>query len=207
MRPHLEARVAALLALTAPASADAPPPGTRTSKTHPIRVDWVAEDVGRGGRLGLTFAPGKRAPSWQGTPWFRDLAADLDRLAEGYGAGALVSLVEEDELGMLGIPGLVPEAEARGIAVLRLPIPDGDVPSMEAARQVSQAALSLARSGQRVIFHCRGGLGRAGTLAACTLTRMGLSAEAAIARTRAARPGAIENTKQERFVEAFAAAL
>lgn len=203
MRAEIERSIDTLLALVE-ADEEAIPAGARTSASHPIRVDWVAEDLGRGGRLGLTFAPGKRAPSWQGEPWHRDLGADLDRLREGFGVDALVSLVEEDELGQLGIPELVGEAEARGIGVIRLPIPDGGVPSLEAAAQVAQAALSLARSGRRVVFHCRGGLGRAGTLAASTLLRMGLSPEAAIQRTRAARPGAIENAAQERFIGALA---
>ena len=205
-RDRIEAACDTLLSLATPAHAP-PPPGARTSSTDPIEVAWIAEDVGgRGGRLGITFAPGKQAPSTLGRPWHRDLAADLDRLVERHGAGVLVSLVEEPELGMLGIPELVAEAEARGLAVLRLPIPDGDVPHPRAAAQAAQTALSMARAGHRVVFHCRGGLGRAGTLAACALMASGLPAQAAVARVRSARPGAIENRRQERFVEGFHAA-
>jgi ADP-ribosyl-[dinitrogen reductase] hydrolase len=57
-----------------------------------------------------------------------------------------------------------------------------------------------------VVIHCRGGLGRAGTLAACVLRSEGVPARAAIARVRSARPGSIENAAQEAFVAAFVVA-
>ncbi len=112
-----------------------------------------------------------------------------------------MSLVEDEELEHLGIPTLVASAEARGIAVLRLPIPDGGTADPSRAGQIVQAAASLARSGRHVVFHCRGGLGRAGTLAACTLVHLGWTPDEAIAEVRRARPGAIENRAQERFVQ------
>ncbi len=183
------------------------PRAARTSETDPIAVSPVPADLGdRGGRLGVTFAPGKKAPSSFGGHWHRDLPADLGRLAGRYGVDVLVSLVEEDELVLLGIPDLVQEAERHGIAVLRLPIPDGGTADPGAARQVIQAAASLAMSGRHVVFHCRGGLGRAGTLAACALVHLGVRPDDAITTVRRARPHAIENVHQERFVRDFAAA-
>jgi protein-tyrosine phosphatase len=57
-----------------------------TSETHPIRVDWLPTSgaLGAGGaQVGLTFAPGKKAPSLLGGPtWRRDLLADLTRLRD-----------------------------------------------------------------------------------------------------------------------------
>ncbi len=202
-RARIDHAVDRLLALAPGAEAPAarPPSGARTSATDPIAVAWLPIDLGsRGGRLGLTFAPGKHAPSTLGRPWARDLEADLHRLREGHGVDVLVSLVEDAELSWLRIPGLVGAAEARGIAVLRHPVVDGGVPDPEAAAQTIQAAVSLARSGRSVVFHCRGGLGRAGTFAALALKRLGLSTAAAIEQVRAVRPGAIENHAQEHFL-------
>ncbi len=204
-RDRIEQAVAVLVDL---AGATPPPPpaptGARTSETDPIQVAGIVSDLGgRGGRIGVTFAPGKHAPSTLGRPWHRDLAADLDRLREGHGVDALVSLVTDEELRWMRIPDLVPEAESRGIAVLRLSVPDGGTPDRAAASKVVQAAVSLARSGRHVVFHCRGGLGRAGTMAACALVELGTPAEAAIAQVRRARPGAIENRQQEDFVRRF----
>lgn len=50
----------------------------RTSQTHPIRVDWLPENLaGMPGWLGMTFAPGKSATSAFDNPWQRDLATDV----------------------------------------------------------------------------------------------------------------------------------
>lgn len=205
-RTRIEDAASALMQLAGITAAEAMtvPRGARTSDTHPISVAWVAEGLGRGaGRIGVTLAPGKKAPSLFGLPWHRDLAADLDRLSDIHCVDILVSLVEADELTALGIPDLVSQAESRGIAVVRLPIPDCGVPDGAAAAQVACVARSLARSGRRVVFHCRGGLGRAGTMAACTLRAMGMPARPAMAQVRAVRPGAIETRGQERFVLEF----
>lgn len=207
-RERIEAAVASLLALTDTGTSTAQgaaPHGARTSETDPIFVSPLPTRTGgQGGRLGVTFAPGKKATSGFGRRWHRDLDTDLDRLVSHFGVDALVSLVEEEELTMLGIPSLVDRAEARGIAVLRLPIPDGGIAERSAAQQVVQAAVSLARSGRHVVFHCRGGLGRAGTLAACAIVQLGGTPDDAIAAVRRARRGAIDNGRQERFVHDFA---
>src|ERR1700726_4324710 len=46
--------------------------------------------------------------------------------------------------------------------------------------------------GSDVLVHCRGGLGRAGTIASRLLIELGMVPETAIARVRAFQPGAIE---------------
>lgn len=175
----------------------------RTSLSHPIEVAWLPLDLP--GKIGVTFAPGKRSSSLYGTPWDRDLDADLNRLAGLYRVDLLMPLVEDFELNDLKIPNLQEEAERRGMVVWRLPIPDGGTPSVEGARQVARLALSFARAGRRVMIHCRGGLGRAGTLACCCLVTLGRSPAEAIRLVRSVRPGAVENAGQEQFVETFAA--
>ena len=59
---------------------------------------------------------------------------------------------------------------------------------------------SILRSGSDVLVHCRGGLGRAGTIAARLLVELGLEPAMAIASVRRVRPGAIETSDQEKFV-------
>jgi protein-tyrosine phosphatase len=59
---------------------------------------------------------------------------------------------------------------------------------------------------ETIVIHCVGGLGRTGTIAACCLAALGQSPEYAIDAVRAARPGAIQTSFQERFVPRFAAA-
>ena len=58
------------------------------------------------------------------------------------------------------------------------------------------------RRGERVLVHCRGGLGRAGSVAARLLVEFGAAPNEAIRQVRVARPGAIETREQEQWVHA-----
>ena len=55
-------------------------------------------------------------------------------------------------------------------------------------------------SGRKVLIHCRGGLGRSGMIAVRLLVEMGEKPADAIKQVRAARPGAIESSDQEKYV-------
>ena len=128
---------------------------------------------------------------------------DLDRLRAVYKTDALISLVEESELGHLQIPDLVKEASLRNIAVYRSPIIDGSIPTITQANHIAQFAVTLSRAGQNVVFHCKGGLGRAGTLCAISLLHLGYNPQQAIDWVRQQRPGAIENHTQEGFIHSY----
>ncbi len=131
---------------------------------------------------------------------------DLDRLGHEYQCGVLVPLLEDEELAALQIVGLIPAAEARGWEVLRFPIPDGGTPSdLDEVIALVTSITDAARRGQNVVIHCKGGLGRAGTIGGCVLAASGKSAEEALAGVRQARgPNAPETIAQQRFVHTFA---
>ena len=178
----------------------------RTSESDPIRVDYLpVEAVMLRGRIGVTLAPG-RNDQGHFALWQRDLDADLARLRDVYRTGMLVSLVEDDELALIGIADLVERAQTLD-EVLRFPFADGGVPSsLDATAALVERIVERARDGRNVVIHCRGGLGRSGLVAACCLVALGHGAREAIAATRAARKGAIENLAQEEFVGRFAGA-
>ena len=175
--------------------------------TKAIYVDFLdAQDTGLPGRIGMTIAPGKKADGW----WDRDLDTDLERLRAEYGCDLLASLMEDDEYRWLQIEDIFVRAPAHGIAVLRFPIEDARPPrdgEMPQFIELIGQILEAARGGQTVVIHCRGGLGRTGTVAAASLVALGHAPAEAIARVRAARPGAVETRGQERWVEAYAIAL
>ena len=177
----------------------------RTSTTHPLQIATVdvPPGVGRGfGQVGLTFCPGKKQPHAMTGGWDRDLGADLD-VVEQWGAAALVSLIEPHELVSLGVPTLGDEVSARSMTWLHLPIRDVSTPGAAFETSWTEHGESLRarlRDGFNVVVHCKGGLGRAGMIAARLLVELGMEPKEAVREVRAARPGAIETRLQCDYV-------
>ncbi|MFC4296144.1 ADP-ribosylglycohydrolase family protein [Novosphingobium tardum] len=174
---------------------------TRTSLSHPLKIDTVAVGPGMGS-IGITFCPGKTQPAALTGGWARDLGIDLDAIA-AWGATAVVTLVEQHELDQLGVADLGAQVQARHMDWLHLPIPDVTAPGSGFERawiELGAALRARLRSGFNVVVHCKGGLGRAGTVAARLMAELGHDPRSAIAAVRAARPGAIETSAQQAHV-------
>jgi ADP-ribosyl-[dinitrogen reductase] hydrolase len=178
------------------------PEAVRTSTSHPLRIDAVPAGAGE---IGITFCPGKRGPGSAGFVWRRDLEQDLDVVAD-WGARAVVTLIEDFEFGLLGVPTLGQRIRARGIEWFHWPVVDLRPPDARLEAGWSRECPRLLHhlhAGGRIVVHCRGGLGRSGTVCARLLVAMGRTPAQAIECTRRARPGAIETPDQERYVRAL----
>ena len=148
---------------------------TRTSLTHPLRIDAVPCG---GGLLGMTMCPGKQVKSDFGPPWERDLALDM-RVISDWGASTLVSLMEEHEFHEFRVQDLGDVAEASGLEWHCIPIRDVHAPDERFERLWTYSGHILRRtlaSGERIVLHCRGGLGRTGTVGARLLIESGVLA-------------------------------
>lgn len=185
-------------------------PVVRTSTTHPLRIGAVTlgPDLGR---VGVTFCPGKHQQASMTGIWQRDLGTDLDAI-RAWGATHLVTLVERWELSELHVTDLPEAAASRGLHWHHFPIVDGTIPSDStdgAWSELADVLRSGLQRGESVVFHCKGGLGRAGTMAARLLLHSGASrdAEDAVARVRAARENAVETAIQERYLLRLADAM
>ena len=172
----------------------------RTSDSHPLQIAFV-ETPGNG-RIGMTFCPGKHDPKAMTGPWDRDMRTDLAAITN-WDAIALVTLMESDELDLLGVSGLGDMALSQGLDWYHLPIQDVSVPNIAFEAQWVDAGRALRSQllvGQSIVVHCRGGLGRTGMVAARLLVELGEKPVTALYRVRAARPGAVETVEQEQYV-------
>ena len=156
--------------------------------TYPVAVPET------GGTIIITPCPGKRQ---------RDLGLDLDRL-KSMGAEAVITMVQGRELDLLSVCDMGTRCEERGLIWLHCPIPDFDGPGAAFERAWADAgprARDILRRGGTVVSHCRGGIGRAGTVASRLLIELGAATpEEALRRVRTARPGAVETWEQEQHV-------
>jgi ADP-ribosyl-[dinitrogen reductase] hydrolase len=134
--------------------------------------------------------------------WARDLGLDLDAI-EAWGAVAVVTLIEHHEIVSLNVERLGEEVRRRHMHWLHLPIADFSVPgpAFEAAWiDAGEGIRARLRDGFDIVVHCKGGLGRAGLVAARLMVELGDTPEVAITAVRAARPGAIETAAQADYV-------
>lgn len=173
----------------------------RTSDTHPLRIDYVPVPNATG-KIGLTFCPGKRCEGLYGGTWDRDLAKDL-AVIEGQAGKVLITLMEQHEFAILGVPEFPNALKGSTVEWLHLPILDMNVPDDKFEHQWSMVSPRLhARlaEGDTIVIHCRGGLGRTGLIAARMLVEAGLSPVDAVAAVRSAREHSIETYAQEHYV-------
>jgi hypothetical protein len=175
----------------------------RTSQTHPLQIAEVRASPSHG-RIGITFCPGKHDDAALTGAWARDLATDLGVIAK-WGARLVLTLVEPAELAALKVPHLGLEIQRLGLDWRHLPIADYAVPNDAFEKQWEthgRDIRALLRSGTDVLVHCKGGLGRAGMMAARLLVELGEAPEQAIHDVRLAREGAIETPAQLALVKA-----
>ena len=173
----------------------------RTSKSHPLLIDSV--QIPGGGVLGMTIAPGKKGESVFGDNWNRDLNTDVAAI-KSWGATLVISLIEDHEFDLLSIQRLQAELSDAGLQWLHLPIKDVSVPNAQFEKLWDESVASIYRrldQGEKILVHCRGGLGRTGLVVARLLMAYGITADDAIKQVRSARAGAIETKEQEAYVQ------
>lgn len=177
------------------------------SKDNPLQLGHLPVGANKGA-IGFTICPGKWQANSASGRWQRDMDIDLDAI-QRWGAAAVITLMPMDELHAVRAHGIGDACEARGLEWYHLPIDDVDVPDADFEDAWCYAGLRLRnhlRYGRNVLVHCRGGLGRSGTIAARLLVEMGWESADAIAAVRAQRKGAIETAAQEQHVRALAGA-
>lgn len=155
------------------------------------------------GQICITPCPGKRE---------RSLGMDLDQLS-AWGAQAVVTLIEGEELELLEVSDMQSQVESRGLQWFHCPIVDFSPPGLPFEQAwgdggAGKLVREMLRGGGKVVVHCRGGIGRAGTISTRLLVELGVAEPAeALRRVRSARPGAVETAEQEQAVMASRAVV
>ncbi len=141
----------------------------------------------------------------------KDSAAEADlQVLLTSGAAAVVSLVNDEELAMLGVADLGARLQAAGIRWFHLPIEDDHAPDTafeQAWLSAGPAIHALLDQGLLVSIHCRGGTGRTGLIATRLLLERCLSLTDASAAVKTVRPKALGLPVHIAYIEALAAKL
>jgi protein-tyrosine phosphatase len=116
----------------------------------------------------------------------------------------VLCLVPEEELHRYGVNELLGTYAEAGLRVHHLPILDQRTGAVEEVTEALRWMDGALRTGESLLVHCVGGLGRSGMLAATYLRTRGAGADEAIETVRTARSHrAIETALQEQFVRDF----
>lgn len=178
-----------------------------TSEQDPYRIIDIAHIVSNPstpnikGRLSLSISPGKKDSKWN-----RSLQMDLDAIKSN-GIQVIVCLLEWSEMRMLGISDYPRQAQESGFLFYHMPIRDRGTPHQNEINVLVPILVQHLASGQNVLVHCRGGLGRAGTICACCLGHFGYEGRSAIETVRKMRPGAVQTNKQAECVVQYCQGL
>lgn len=156
------------------------------------------------GKIGICPCPGRKYPPVLGTIQKHNLTQDLQAI-RNFPAAVLITLMEMGELDWAGpaLPELGAACATLDMQHIYLPIADCDIPDMQWERRWESHGPelhTLIESGHNIVFHCRGGRGRAGLAVTRMLIEIGEDPALAMARVRTARPGAIETTAQEDYL-------
>jgi len=123
------------------------------------------------------------------------------------GCTNIISLVESHEIeDICGLDFFSDQFKKHDFTWHHLPIVDYEIPDkafMENWGNTYPGLLNELKNGNNIFIHCKGGIGRSGTVAAMFLIESGTENSHSILAVRSKRQGAIENEKQEDFVRSF----
>jgi len=114
------------------------------------------------------------------------------------GVDVIVSLVEEAELPKL-TEAETSLCEEVGIEFISFPVRDKTVPdAVDPMARIARQLAERVASGKSVAIHCRAGIGRSTTLAACVLILLGVDGDIALDMIAAARGLEVPETEAQR---------
>ena len=156
------------------------------------------------GKIGMVACPGIRIGG-NNQKVEKNFKADIEEIVE-WGAGGLISLVEEHEFTMAGVESLPESLEAENIWWRHMPMMDMYIPEQDFEQKwikEGKRIRALLRRGEHVLIHCYAGLGRTGLVAAKILVDFGMNQEDAILEVRKANKRRIQTKEQAEYIRSL----
>jgi protein-tyrosine phosphatase len=150
------------------------------------RCYWI-ETFQSGGAIGIMPRP-------RGNDW---LAGEIERWA-AMDIQTVVSLLEKDEIGELGLAEEETLCRRHQIKYISFPIRDRAVPADEpAAGRLIRRLVQRVDQGEKIAVHCRMGVGRAALIAGAVLVEKGVGPERALQQIAKARALRVPDTDEQ----------
>lgn len=159
------------------------------------------------GKLGLVACPGVRIKggALSGRRLSQAIVKDVAAMVE-WGASGVLTLVEDHELSIAGVPDLPDRLDSAGLWWRHMPIMDMYIPELEFEEQwqsEGERLHQLLQQGDSIIVHCYAGLGRTGLIAARLLVEFGMQPEQAIEAVRATNKRRIQTKEQAEYIRSL----
>jgi ADP-ribosyl-[dinitrogen reductase] hydrolase len=173
----------------------------------PLKIDSVPVPS-LPGLIGISICPGMKE--------FSTLDLYDDRIENdlqcicNWGATMIVNLLEAREIVMLGVTALPGRILSKNIKFMHLPMANSSVPDEGFESKWSMASSELRQvlqQGERILIHCREGVGRSALVAARLLIDSGIDAGSAISAVRKARPGSFMLHAQEKYCHSLTSSV
>lgn len=176
-------------------------------KSLPLKIDTVSVKS-LPGKIGISTCPGMKEAST--LDLYEDrVDNDLQNICN-WGATVIVTLLEAREISILGITDLPEKALAKNLLWLHLPISSTGLPDTdfeEKWRWAGARLLHFLQEGQRILIHCKEGIGRSGIVAARLLIESGIDPDTALKVVRKARPGSLMLYSHEKYCCSFSSTV
>lgn len=150
------------------------------------KIYWIHEFT-NAAKLGIMPRP-------RGYEWLEDEIVHFKK----QNVGVIVSLLQPDEIDMLGLRSEQTLCREYNIQYINFPITDRSIPnSKDKTGQLVNQLRTLLASGSSVVIHCRMGIGRSSVIAAAVLLNTGFIVKEIIERISQIRGIQVPDTEEQ----------
>ena len=168
-------------------------------KSLPLKIDTVSVPS-FSGLIGISACPGMK--DFSTLDLYDDRIENDLQCISNWGARAVVTVLDLNEITALGVAALPARIVARDIFWLHLPMSNNLLPEAKFEEKwcsVRDSLLLFLQQGERILIHCKEGIGRSALVAVRLLIEAGIDTDSAIKAVRKARPGSLMLYSQEKY--------